>query len=120
MAIGEGLGALVSSQRRQLDLGVRKSVELQQLVKRYHQRWNSVKGRVEKRQADIKVAMVKYDPANLGVTSEFVCDFFFLICFFVVLFCFLIEKRGWGNILFITMWSSSLLNFSLCLHAIFG
>lgn len=66
------LGSLVNTQKRQLDLGVRKSVELQQLVKKYHQRWNSLTGGIEKRRTDIKVAMVKYDPANLAVTCKWV------------------------------------------------
>lgn len=67
--IGEELGVLVNSQRRQLELGVKKSVDLFQLVKRYHQRWNSLKARVERRHSDIEAAMVKYDPANLGVAG---------------------------------------------------
>ena len=68
--IGEALGVLVISQKRQLELGVRKSVELFQLVKRYHQRWNQLKTKVEKRHGDIEAAMVKSDPANLGVAGE--------------------------------------------------
>lgn len=70
--IGDVLGILVTSQKRQLELGVRKSVELFDLVKRYYQRWNLLKTRVEKRHADIESAMVKYDPANLGVAGEWV------------------------------------------------
>lgn len=68
--IGEALGVLVTSQKRQLELGVRKSEELFELVKRYHQRWNLLKARVEKRHTDLEAAMVKYDPANLGVAGE--------------------------------------------------
>ena len=71
MHIGDALGVLVTSQKRQLELGLRKSVELFELVKRYHQRWSVLKGRVEKRHADIEAAMVKYDPANLGVSGEY-------------------------------------------------
>ena len=68
--IGEALGVLVGSQKRQLELGLRKSVDLIQLVKAYHQRWIALKRKVEKRHADIETAMVKYDPANLGVAGE--------------------------------------------------
>ncbi len=69
-SIGDSLGVLVGSQKRQLELGVRKSPELFQLVKDYYQRWNTLKNRVEKRHADIEAAMIKYDPANIGVSSE--------------------------------------------------
>ncbi len=70
IAIGDSLGVLVISQKRQLELGVRKSPELFQLVKEYYQRWNTLKNRVEKRHTDIEAAMVKYDPANIGVSGE--------------------------------------------------
>ena len=70
--IGEKLGCLVNSQKRQLDLGVRKSVELVQLVKKYYHRWNCLTSSAEKRRTDIEAAMVKYDPANLGVTCKWV------------------------------------------------
>lgn len=70
VAIGDGLGVLVTSQKRQLELGVRKSVDLFQLVKNYHQRWSGLKGRIQTRHADIEASMVKYDPANIGVTGE--------------------------------------------------
>ena len=69
-AIGDSLGVLVASQKRQLELGVRKSPELLQLVKEYHQRWSTLKNRVEKRRADIDAAIMKYDPANIGVSGE--------------------------------------------------
>ncbi len=68
--VGESLGTLVNSQKRQLELGIRKSMDLVQMVKRYHQRWNSIRNVIEKRRADIEAAMVKYDPANLGVARE--------------------------------------------------
>ena len=61
----------MNSQKRQLELGVRKSMELFQLVKRYHQRWNALRGRIEKRHADIEAAMIKYDPQNLGVSGTY-------------------------------------------------
>ena len=69
--VGESLGTLVNSQKRQLELGIRKSMDLVQMVKRYHQRWNSIRNVIEKRRADIEAAMVKYDPANLGVEREY-------------------------------------------------
>ena len=70
--IGDILGILVTSQKRQLELGIKKSEDLFDLVKRCYQRWNMLKTRVEKRHADIEAAMVKYDPANLGVAGEWV------------------------------------------------
>ncbi len=42
------------------------------MVKRYYQRWNSIRNVIEKRRADIEAAMVKYDPANLGVAVSIV------------------------------------------------
>ncbi len=75
--VGESLGTLVNSQKRQLELGIRKSMDLVQMVKRYHQRWNSIRNAIEKRRADIEAAMVKYDPANLGVAREYSEGVFF-------------------------------------------
>ncbi len=57
--VGESLGTLVNSQIRQLELDVRKSMDLVQMVKRYHQRWNSIRNVIEKRRANIEAAMVK-------------------------------------------------------------
>ena len=68
--VGENLGVLVNSQKKQLELGVRKSMDLVQMVKKFHQRWNAIRDRIEKRKKDIKDAMIKYDPANLGVAGE--------------------------------------------------
>jgi len=68
--LGENLGILVNSQKKQLELGVRKSADLVQMVKKFYQRWNAIRDLIEKRKADIKAAMVKYDPANLGVAGE--------------------------------------------------
>ncbi len=81
LEVGESLGTLVNAQKRQLELGVRKSMDLVQMVKRYHQRWNSIRNVIEKRRADIEAAMVKYDPANLGVAREYSAREFFLANF---------------------------------------
>ena len=70
MSIGETLNRLVTSQKRQLELGVRKSAELIQLVKGYHGRWSVLKEGVDTRKADTETAMVKYDPANIGTTGK--------------------------------------------------
>ena len=57
------------SQKRQLQLSVKVSPDLIQLVKRFHQRWNDLKQKVEGRHSAIDKAMVKYDPVNLGVAG---------------------------------------------------
>ena len=57
------------SQKRQLQLSVKVSPDLIQLVKRFHQRWNDLKQKVEGRHSTIDKAMVKYDPVNLGVAG---------------------------------------------------
>ena len=69
LAIGDILEALVMSQKRQLQLSVKVSPDLIQLVKRFHQRWNELKQKVESRHSAIDKAMVKYDPVNLGVAG---------------------------------------------------
>lgn len=73
LAIGDILEALVMSQKRQLQLSVKVSPDLIQLVKRFHQRWNELKQKVEGRHSAIDKAMVKYDPVNLGVAGRS-CD----------------------------------------------
>ncbi len=82
--IGDALNILVSSQKKQLELGVKKSTELFQIVKSYLLRWNILKGRIEKRYAEIETAMIKYDPANLGLSSK--CVFVFESCDLLYLF----------------------------------
>ena len=47
------------------------SGELVELVRRFHERWVEVKKRVTSRYSVIDKAMVKYDPENLGVASEY-------------------------------------------------
>jgi hypothetical protein len=60
------------SQKRQLQLSVKVSPDLIQLVKRFHQRWNELKQKVEGRHSAINKAMVKYDPVNLGVAGTYI------------------------------------------------
>ena len=75
------------SQKHQLQLGVKVSPDLIQLVRRFHQRWNELKQKVEGRHSAIDKALVKYDPVNLGVagrscdTVAMVMDFELLIFF---------------------------------------
>ncbi len=54
LAVEESLGILVNSQKRQLELGIRKSMDLVQMVKRYYQRWNSIRNVIEKRRAELR------------------------------------------------------------------
>ena len=61
------------SQKHQLQLGVKVSPDLIQLVRRFHQRWNELKQKVEGRHSAIDKALVKYDPVNLGVAGRS-CD----------------------------------------------
>ena len=61
------------SQKHQIQLSVKVSPELIQLVKRFHQRWNDLKQKVEGRHSAIDKALVKYDPVNLGVAGRS-CD----------------------------------------------
>ena len=82
LAIGDILEALVMSQKRQLQLSVKVSPDLIQLVKRFHQRWNELKQKVEGRHSAIDKAMVKYDPVNLGVAGRS-CDNHVLVMWFL-------------------------------------
>ena len=52
-------------------LGARVSGDLVELVRRFHERWGEVKKTVTKRYSAIDKALVKYDPQNLGVASEY-------------------------------------------------
>lgn len=61
------------SQKRQLQRSVKVSPDLIQLVKRFHQRWNELKQKVEGRHSAINKARVKYNPVNLGMAGRS-CD----------------------------------------------
>ena len=77
------------------------SSDLIQLVKRFHQRWNDLKQKVEGRHSAIDKALVKYDPVNLGVAGRS-CDCHVTVVAMVVvitgLFVFLLSIElpfGW-------------------------
>ena len=72
VSIGNVLESLVLSQKHQIQLGVKVTPDLLQLVKRYHQRWNDLKQKIEVRHASINRAMVKYDPAKLGIAGTLI------------------------------------------------
>ena len=63
------LEAIVLSQRKQVQLGVKVTSDLYQLVKRFHQRWNQLKRTVDERRVAIQTAQIKYDPANLSTSG---------------------------------------------------
>ncbi len=70
MSIGNQLEAIVRSQRKQVQLGVKVTSDLYQLVKRFHQRWNQLKQIVDQRRVAIQTAQIQYDPANLSTTGD--------------------------------------------------
>ena len=83
------------SQKRQIQLSVKVSPDLIQLVKRFHQRWNELKQKVEGRHSAIDKAMVKYDPVNLGVAGES-CDYIISVMCHSCAFMMYIElPYGW-------------------------
>ena len=86
LIIGDILEALVMSQKHQLQLSVKVSPELIQLVKRFHQRWNELKQKVEGRHSAIDRAMVKYDPVNLGVAGRSHDSHMTMECIYLLLF----------------------------------
>ena len=69
VAVGHQLEAIVLSQRKQVQLGVKVTSDLYQLVKRFHQRWNQLKQIADERRVSIQKAQIKYDPANLSTTG---------------------------------------------------
>ena len=69
VADGNVLEAIVLSQRKQVQLGVKVTSDLYQLVKRFHQRWNQLKRTVDERRVAIQRAQIKYDPANLSTAG---------------------------------------------------
>ncbi len=68
--LGDALEAIVTSQKRQLQMGVKVSPELIQLVRRFHHRWNKLKHVITERRAAIDNAMVKYNPETMGYASK--------------------------------------------------
>ena len=70
VSLGDILEAIVTSQKRQLQMGVKVLPDLLQLVLRFHQRWNELKQVITTRHSTIERAMVKYNPENMGIASE--------------------------------------------------
>lgn len=69
VAIGKQLEAIVLSQRKQMQLGVKMNSDLYKLVKGFHHRWNQLKQCVDQRRVAIQTAQIQYDPANLCTTG---------------------------------------------------
>lgn len=70
MAIGKQLEAIVFSQRKQMQLGVKVNSDLFKLVKGFHHCWNQLKQCVDQRRVVIQASQIQYDPANLSTTGE--------------------------------------------------
>lgn len=73
MDLGDAMEAIVASQKRQLQMGVKVSPELIQLVRRFHDRWNKLKQMITERHEAIGVAMEKYNPETMVFASECIC-----------------------------------------------
>ncbi len=69
VAIGKQLEAIVLSQRKQVQLGVKVNSDLFKLVKGFHHHWNQLKQCVDQRRVAIQSAQIQYDPANLSTTG---------------------------------------------------
>ena len=70
MSLGDLLEVIVTSQKRQAQLGMRVSADPVQLVKRFHQHWNELKQVITARRTAIDNALVKYNPEVMGVASK--------------------------------------------------
>jgi hypothetical protein len=69
VVMGNVLERVLGTQKKLVQLGAKVSVDLSELVRRFHERWVEVRRRVTNRYSSIDKAMVKYDPENLGVAT---------------------------------------------------
>ena len=68
--LGELLDAIIGSQRRQTQLGVKVPAEMTELAKSYHNRWNQLKAMVSSRHSRIQESITEFDTSNIMDTSE--------------------------------------------------